>query len=118
MLRPAVTLRKDLARSIRSGHPWVYRDALAGRPALVDGTLVEVRAKDGKRLATGFWDSESPIAVRILARDKFEALEPLLRERLDAALSRRLERIEPSLTNAFRWVHGEADRLVPASGSE
>jgi len=111
VLRPAVTLRKDLARSIRSGHPWVYRDALAGRPALVDGTLVEVRAKDGKRLATGFWDSESPIAVRILARDKFEALEPLLRERLDAALSRRLERIEPSLTNAFRWVHGEADAL-------
>jgi 23S rRNA (cytosine1962-C5)-methyltransferase len=111
MARPALKLKKELARSIRSGHPWVYRDALAGKPAFADGTLVEVCAKDGRRLATGFWDSASPIAVRILSRERIEDFDALVRERLDAALARRLALLDPARTNAFRWVHGEADGL-------
>jgi 23S rRNA (cytosine1962-C5)-methyltransferase len=109
--RPAVTLRKDLARSIRGGHPWVYRDALGGRPAFAEGTLVDVRSKDGRRLATGFWDAASPIAVRILSRERVDDVPALVRARLAAALARRLERLDLAVTNAFRWVHGEADEL-------
>jgi 23S rRNA (cytosine1962-C5)-methyltransferase len=108
---PAVTLRKDLARSIRGGHPWVYRDALAGRPAFVDGTLVDVRSKDGRRLASGFWDATSPIAVRILARARVDDVSALIRARLSEALARRLGRLDLGVTDAFRWVHGEADEL-------
>lgn len=111
MVRPSVKLKKELSRSIRSGHPWVYRDALAGRPNFVDGTLVEVRGKDDRWLATGFWDASSPIAVRVLGRERFEELEPLLHRRLEAALARRLPRFDPARTTAFRWVHGEADEL-------
>jgi 23S rRNA (cytosine1962-C5)-methyltransferase len=109
--RPVVRLAKDLARSIRRGHPWVYRDALAGRPSFEDGTLVEVAAKDGRKLATGFWDAASPIAVRVLSRERFEDLGALVHGRLAAALERRLARIDPARTTAFRWVHGEADEL-------
>ena len=57
MSLPRVTLRKRLARAIRGGHPWIYRDALAGAPRLADGALVLVAGGDGRPLARGFWDA-------------------------------------------------------------
>ena len=59
-------LAKNLARSIRRGHPWIFRDALRTPPALADGALVTVTAPDGQPLARGFWDARSAIAVRVL----------------------------------------------------
>jgi len=111
LARPTVRLKKDLSRSIRRGHPWVYRDALAAAPDTEDGALVEVLAKDGRYLATGFWTRESPIAVRIVSLERRFDFEALLSERLAAALALRLGRLDLGQTNAFRWVHGEADRL-------
>lgn len=110
-----VVLTKNLARSIRQGHPWIYREALSGGDGLVDGALVEVRTRDRRALARGFWDSRSPIAVRVLESGgpghRFADPEALVTERLRAALERRLERLDPATTNAFRWVHGEGDLL-------
>jgi 23S rRNA (cytosine1962-C5)-methyltransferase len=108
---PTVTLQKDLARSLRQGHPWIYRDALRNPPRLPDGALVAVQTRDGRPLIWGFWDAGSPIAVRVLDGARVEEPEGLVRGRLDAALARRLERLEPATTNTFRWVHGEGDRL-------
>src|SRR5437660_1773789 len=61
-----VVLAKNLARSIRRGHPWIFRDALRTPPALPDGAPVTVTAPDGQPLARGFWDARSTIAVRVL----------------------------------------------------
>ncbi|HLF72533.1 MAG TPA: class I SAM-dependent rRNA methyltransferase, partial [Dehalococcoidia bacterium] len=113
----AVVLKKDLARSIRRGHPWIYRDALEVEvpDVLPNGALVEVRTRDGRALARGFWDARSPIAVRVLESGgpghRFADTDALLDERLRAALDRRLARLDLATTNAFRWVHGEADLL-------
>lgn len=112
----SVTLRKDLARSIRRGHPWIYRDALLPAKDLEDGALVEVRTRDGRRvLARGFWDSTSAIAVRILESGgpahRFADTDTLLAARLRAALDRRLAVLDLQRTNCFRWIHGEADLL-------
>ena len=111
----AVTLKKDLARSIRRGHPWVYRDALAEREGLENGALVEIRTRDGRALARGFWDVASPIAVRVLESGgpgyRFADTDALIGERLRAALERRLAVLDLTKTNSFRWVHGEADLL-------
>jgi 23S rRNA (cytosine1962-C5)-methyltransferase len=89
----------------------VYRDALARSPELEDGALVEVHAKDGRFLGVGFWDRRSAIAVRVLGTDRDFDSARAVAERLGAAASVRLERLELGRTNAFRWVHGEADRL-------
>jgi len=107
-----VTLAKNLARAVRGGHPWIYRDAL--RPPavpLVDGALVEVAARDGRPLGRGFWTASTPIAVRMLSLDPRDDIDTLTAARLQAALQRRLEFIDRTRTNAFRWVHGEADGL-------
>jgi 23S rRNA (cytosine1962-C5)-methyltransferase len=112
-----VVLRKNLARAIKQGHPWLYRDALRPVSGLVDGAVVMVMTGDGRPLARGFWDTKSPLAVRILtATDPEHAdLEPLVAARVRAALDRRVAPphgfIDRALTNAFRWVHGEADEL-------
>jgi 23S rRNA (cytosine1962-C5)-methyltransferase len=110
-----VTLRKDLARSIRRGHPWIYRDAIDADGELENGDLVEVRTRDGRPIARGFWDARSAIAVRVLEsggpRHRFAPAYELVQQRLHDALDRRLAQLELATTNAFRWVHGEADLL-------
>lgn len=111
LARPVVRLKKDLARSIRRGHPWVYRDALARGPELPDGVLVEVHGKDDRFLGVGFWDRSSPIALRLLGTERDFDPESAVAERLARAATLRLERLDLAQTNAFRWVHGEADRL-------
>ncbi|HEX5368370.1 MAG TPA: class I SAM-dependent methyltransferase, partial [Dehalococcoidia bacterium] len=66
-------------------------------------------------MARGFWDAASPIAVRVLESGgpghRFTDAYALVQERLRAALDRRLDVLDLTKTNSFRWVHGEADLL-------
>ena len=107
-----VELRKRLERTIRGGHPWVYRDALAEAPRLRDGAVVQLTTRNGSALAVGFWDTRSPIAVRVLAAGAIAAApRALVDDRIAAALARRMAFIDRHQTDAFRWIHGEADGL-------
>lgn len=108
---PRVVLARKLERAIRAGHPWIFREALVPAPAIGEGAVVEVTTREGRVLATGFWDSRSPIAVRVLAVGELRDAEEEIDRRLKAALKRRLDHFDLARTNAFRWVHGEADRL-------
>jgi 23S rRNA (cytosine1962-C5)-methyltransferase len=112
MNRPiALALKKDLSRTLRQGHPWVFREAIDHRPGLAPGQIVAVVDKQGREVAFGFWDAHGPIAVRVL--DLVPVVDPaaLVRRRLQTALAMRRARIDLTKTSAFRWVHGEADRL-------
>jgi 23S rRNA (cytosine1962-C5)-methyltransferase len=112
MSRPiALVLRKDLSRTLRQGHPWVFREALDPRPGIAPGEIVAVVDKHGREVAFGFWDAQGPIAVRVLDLVPVEDPAALVRRRLQTALAMRRARIDLTKTNAFRWVHGEADRL-------
>ncbi|HEY2903147.1 MAG TPA: class I SAM-dependent rRNA methyltransferase [Polyangia bacterium] len=112
MAAAQLRLRKNLARAIAQGHPWLYRDAFRPSPPLPDGAIVEVLAPSGRPLARGFWDSVSPIAVRILvAEPRAGDLLAAVDKRVADALARRLAAIDRARTDAFRWIHGEADGL-------
>jgi len=119
---PRVVLRKNLARAIRRGHPWIYRDAVTAPEGevLLDGALVFVVDADRRAVARGFWDARSPIAVRVVATADEQAqvgadVQAAVDARLGTALDRRLTGVDRfvdrATTDAFRWVHGEADRL-------
>ena len=111
-----VALRKNLARSIHAGHPWLYRDALNRDASKInreipDGAIVLVTTSDGRPLGRGYWSNQTPIAVRMLVTEAALDIDATVRERLRSALTQRLSFIDTNTTSAFRWVHGEADRL-------
>ncbi len=107
---PSLELRKDLARHLRAGHPWVFRKAVEKAPARLEpGTIVDV-TEQGRFVARGYYDPHSAIAVRILSRDAAEAVDAAFwRRRVARALALRRELVRG--TNAYRMVHGESDGL-------
>jgi 23S rRNA (cytosine1962-C5)-methyltransferase len=109
--RTTVVLKKDLSRTLRQGHPWVFREAIVGSPPLAPGQLVAVTDKHGRDVAYGYWDASGPIAVRVVDLVPVEDPTVLIHRRLQAALAMRRARLDLGSTNAFRWVHGESDRL-------
>ncbi|HYG70174.1 MAG TPA: class I SAM-dependent rRNA methyltransferase [Anaeromyxobacteraceae bacterium] len=112
MTRPeaALELRKDLARHLRAGHPWVFRKAVERAPnRLPAGAIVDV-VEDGRFVARGYYDPHSAIAVRILTRDAAEAIDDAFwRRRVARAIALRRELVHG--TTGWRMVHGESDGL-------
>src|SRR5262249_23220926 len=110
---PRLSLQKDLARHVRAGHPWIWRDALARPPRPVEsGAAVDVLEPGGAFLARGVYDARSPIAVRVFTLDPDEEIDAALFDRRVAeALAARRGAIDPARTDAFRLVNGEGDFL-------
>ena len=109
--RARLRLTKELGRSLRLGHPWIYDRALA--PAAVEpGELVEVADRRGP-VALGFADPASPIRVRVLSLDPGADLGPAWAA-ARAARAAAIRRADPHLegTDAIRLIHGEGD-LMP-----
>ena len=73
--------------------------------------MVLVAGADGRPLARGFWDATSPIAVRILGADGELDVGAEIDRRLAEALGAAAAGDRSARTDAFRWVHGEADAL-------
>jgi 23S rRNA (cytosine1962-C5)-methyltransferase len=103
-----VRLRKPLERSVLSGHPWLYREALEPFEA-VPGSVIRVLDKSGRHLARGLAEA-GPIAVRVFTTRDEAVDEALYARRFADAFALR-SRFVPSETNAYRLLHGEGDRL-------
>ncbi len=103
-----VELRKPLRRTLRRGHPWVFRDAL-GRLRCKAGDVVSIVDERGRLIARG-WAEEGPIAVRVLTTQDEPIDKALLRRRVEAAATLRARMVPPQ-TDTYRLVHGEGDRL-------
>jgi len=107
-----VRLRKPLERHLRAGHPWVYADALERPRGVESGTVVDVTTREGRFVARGLYDAESPIAVRVATLDAREPVDQqLVRRRIEQALAARRGAFDARETDAFRWLNGEGDFL-------
>src|SRR3954470_17382708 len=86
-----VRLAGDVAQRIRSGHPWVYREALGPRPIAPEpGTSIDLVDPDGEFVARGLYDADSAIAVRVFVRKPDIAIDgKLVRDRVRAAIALR-----------------------------
>ncbi|MGC3999634.1 MAG: class I SAM-dependent rRNA methyltransferase [Anaeromyxobacter sp.] len=106
----ALPLRKDLARHLKAGHPWVFRRAVDRAPGrLPAGAIVDV-TDDGRFVARGYFDPHSAISVRILTREPAEVIDAAFwRRRVARAVQLRRELVQG--TTGYRLVHGEADGL-------
>jgi len=110
MTHASLELRKDLARHLRAGHPWVFRKAIEKAPkGLLAGAIVDV-VEDGRFVARGYHDPHSAISVRILTREPAEVIDGTFwRNRIRRSLALREDLVRG--TTGYRLVHGENDGL-------
>ena len=106
-----LTLARDLVRSIRSGHPWVYRDALRDVPQAPAGSIAELFAGDGRRkIATGFYDPGSALAFRVCLPEGGRADDDWAAVQLERAVALRSS-VVGAETTGYRLSNGEGDGL-------
>src|SRR5262245_46145223 len=75
--RGTVRVSADVATRIRSGHPYLFRDALGGRPMReAAGDLVDLVDPAGEFVARGLYDPLGAIAVRVVSRSPEGAFDP------------------------------------------
>ncbi|MDX1962465.1 MAG: class I SAM-dependent rRNA methyltransferase [Pirellulales bacterium] len=110
---PTVRLKPRKSRPFYGRHPWVLDSAvesITGLPG--DGDAVQLLNEKGKFIATGYYNSQSRIRVRLYSWNPTEALdEAWLAGKIVAAieLRRQLGLLEPS--SAARMIFSESDGL-------
>jgi 23S rRNA (cytosine1962-C5)-methyltransferase len=105
-----VFLKKKISRRVEAGHPWIFGNEVGmveGDTA--GGAIVDVFLHDKKFVGRGYINPQSQIAVRLLTRDRAEAIDAaFFYNRLLGAWNYR-QRL--GYVDNCRLVFGEADYL-------
>lgn len=110
--RLALRVTAASQRALRSGHPWLFDQAIIsqsgeGRP----GDLAVIFDDRKRFLAVGLYDPTSPLRVRVLQQGDPAPIDAAwLRSRLAAAAALRSS-LPATGTTGYRLVHGENDGL-------
>ena len=109
----SIYLRKGKEKAVRQLHPWIFSGAIekiTGKPE--NGDLVRVLDSKGDFLASGFYNSQSRVAVRVLAWDAEQVIdETWWRSRVQQAVGARKQVLASDETNTCRLIFSEADYL-------
>ena len=107
-----LTLSRDLVRSLRRGHPWVFADALKERPHAEPGAHASLADKRGKAIARGFYDPSSPLSFRVCTLARKQMLNDAWAEScFERALTLRQRLFDSASTSGYRLFNGEGDGL-------
>ncbi len=108
-----VRLSGDVAARVRSGHPWVYREALGPRPRAPEpGTAIDLIDPDGEFVGRALYDADSALALRVFTRNPDVAIDgALVRDRVRAAIALRRRIVDLDRLGCVRFVNGESDGL-------
>jgi 23S rRNA (cytosine1962-C5)-methyltransferase len=106
--RESAVINNKGARRWSAGHPWIYRSDVVRRPDTAAGAVV-VQDERGREVGCALWSPLSEISLRLLDLDAGATLDAAWwRKRIAVAVSRRASL--GTETNAYRLIHGEADR--------
>ena len=113
MRRNTVRLPMDVARRVRIGHPWVYREALGPRVLREEpGAVLELVDQDGEFVGRGVYEGDAAIAVRVFTRDPDELIDAaLIARRVKEAVGLRRRFFDFDQYQSLRVINGEADGL-------
>src|SRR5437660_9363231 len=107
---PTILLRPGEADRVVAGHPWIYQSSILRLTAPVaDGDVVQVKDHRQRFLGTGFYNSKSRIAVRLMDSERVTVDEGFFARKIRAALAVRQKHL-PEATS-FRVVNSESDFL-------
>ncbi len=100
----AVVVSNRAKKRLKGKHPWIFSNEIVEKPDVPAGEIVEVHDEEGHRIATGYFNPHTLIAVRILSyHQEFD-----LRDRIAKALEFRKRHYQ---TLTYRWIYGESDGL-------
>src|SRR5665213_1810516 len=100
MARLKIKLARNLRRSILRGHPWIYKEALAGAPAVERASFAQVLDAKGE-LGWAIYDPHGPLSLRMLSTAKAPPGEAIFLKRFQQALALR-NCVRGPATDAFR----------------
>jgi 23S rRNA (cytosine1962-C5)-methyltransferase len=109
---PLLRIRPKEGRRARAGAPWLFSNEIVmdeKAKALAPGSLVHVQGDDGQNFGTGYFNSKSLIAVRLLSPESNERIDAgFFEKKLKRALA-----IREAMYDApfYRLVHAEGDGL-------
>jgi 23S rRNA (cytosine1962-C5)-methyltransferase len=111
---PKITLKSKKDEAVRRYHPWVFSGAIKdieGNPK--EGDWVEVYSNKGSYLASGHYQLEGSISVRLISWEKGEPDTGFWLRRLQNAyaLRTRMGLTDHPNLNAYRLVFAEGDLL-------
>jgi 23S rRNA (cytosine1962-C5)-methyltransferase len=111
--RGTVRVPAEVATRIRHGHPYLFRDALGGRPLREGaGELVELVDPAGEFVAKGLYDPSGNVAVRIVTRNPDGNFDgDVIARRVQTARRLREQLIPADGTDTYRVLHSEGDAL-------
>jgi len=105
-----VVLKPGKEKPVLHRHHWIFSGAIQSLPKFADGDILPVRSSQGAFLGRGYFNRKSSIIGRMLAFDDTPPLE-VIRRNIDGAASFRETLFDPMITNAYRLINGEGDRL-------
>jgi 23S rRNA (cytosine1962-C5)-methyltransferase len=109
-LFPAVYLKKNEHKRIRKGHFWVFSNEIQKTESdIPNGTVVNIYDYNNNYIASGFYNKNSLIAVRILAPFFSSNIENYFTEAISNAYNLRKD-LYPN-RNSFRLAFSESDFL-------
>ena len=111
--RGTVRVSGDVATRLRSGHPYLFREALGGRPLRESaGDLIELVDPAGEFVAKGLYDPAGTIAVRVVSRNPDGVFDrDVIRRRVEAAKRLREQLLPADGSTAYRVIHSEGDGI-------
>ena len=65
--RPVIRVKPREGKRARAGAPWLFSNEIEMSKELAPGSVVNVIGDDGQPFGTGFFNSKSLIAVRLVA---------------------------------------------------
>lgn len=98
---------------VQGRHPQFFRKMVRKpQERLPAGAAVFVKDREGKPVGTGFYNSRSEIALRMLARESVRDVDRFVLERLVDACELRDKRLQlPKVSDGYRLCHAEGDGL-------
>lgn len=105
-----IILRRRIGQRVLGGHPWVFGNEIDRiDDGLADGDIADVMTHEGDFVGRGYVNTQSAIVVRILTRDRAEAIDAGFFHRRIARAWDYRQRL--GYVENCRVVFGEADDL-------
>jgi len=102
----------EVARHLRAGHPWVFREAVGPRVLRDEpGAVVDVVDGDGELCGRGLYEGDGAIAVRLWTHDDRPLDAALVGERVQRAIALRRRFCDLDKLGCLRVINGESDGL-------